>query len=438
MTVSRAVFAGVVSGAAAITVALAVSIAGSGGGGGGGTANFWVDTNGGTCARSATPAAYVDATACATLNAAYQAASLGDSVLIKAGAYDAQTIDDEPTKDTTGLAADVVFDEAAGESASFPSITLGTGLQTNTGPDHLTIKNVELTGDSSLTIWGDETWDVTFDAVDMKSFYMNGVQDVTIKNSDIGPLTISSPVGPGNSKIDGGTPANNNVTIGPGNVFHEYVFGSTCIAYGGANDCHGEALIIFGGTNINVKGNWFWKNETYDVMLQPIGAGTPSITIENNWFGRTQNAGGTCCGNGAQRGTAVCLCFNNPTGVLVRGNSFASGESLVFENTGTATNVRATGNIFGVSASCISGVTYTYNTWTGGTPCTGTGNTTMAVLPYVNTSDVGAGNYHLTGAETTAADNAWTPTTGDDALTDDYDLQSRPQDATKDIGSDDR
>jgi hypothetical protein len=61
-------------------------------GDGGATANLWVDTTGGTCTRSASPAAYSDAAACATFDAAYDAASGGDSVMVKAGSYDPQGI----------------------------------------------------------------------------------------------------------------------------------------------------------------------------------------------------------------------------------------------------------------------------------------------------------------------------------------------------------
>ena len=53
---------------------------------------MWVDTNGGSCVRKATPAAYIDAQACSSLNAAYAAAQIGDLALIKPGSYGNQTI----------------------------------------------------------------------------------------------------------------------------------------------------------------------------------------------------------------------------------------------------------------------------------------------------------------------------------------------------------
>jgi len=66
MTASRAVFS-LMTGPRAVSSAT--------------TANLWVDTNGGSCARAASPAAYGDAQACASFDAAYAAAQLGDTVL---------------------------------------------------------------------------------------------------------------------------------------------------------------------------------------------------------------------------------------------------------------------------------------------------------------------------------------------------------------------
>lgn len=50
------------------------------------TANLWVDTTGGTCTRSSSPAAYSDAAAC-TFSAANTAAQAGDRVIVKTGSY---------------------------------------------------------------------------------------------------------------------------------------------------------------------------------------------------------------------------------------------------------------------------------------------------------------------------------------------------------------
>src|SRR5688500_6966322 len=55
-------------------------------------ANLWVDANGGSCTRLATPGAYVDAQACVSADAAYGAASNGDTILVREGTYGRQVI----------------------------------------------------------------------------------------------------------------------------------------------------------------------------------------------------------------------------------------------------------------------------------------------------------------------------------------------------------
>src|SRR5262245_25407178 len=57
-----------------------------------GGANLWVDANGGSCKRQAQAAPYADGQACATLQAAADAAASGDVVNIRQGTYGPQTL----------------------------------------------------------------------------------------------------------------------------------------------------------------------------------------------------------------------------------------------------------------------------------------------------------------------------------------------------------
>jgi hypothetical protein len=62
------------------------------------SANLWVDSNGGTCTRQSTAGAYVDAQACSTIDAAWDAASVGDVIVMKAATYSGtQTISGNKT-----------------------------------------------------------------------------------------------------------------------------------------------------------------------------------------------------------------------------------------------------------------------------------------------------------------------------------------------------
>jgi hypothetical protein len=57
-----------------------------------GTANLWVDTSGGRCARQSIARGYVDADACGSLHAAYGAAQAGDTINVRDGTYGSDTM----------------------------------------------------------------------------------------------------------------------------------------------------------------------------------------------------------------------------------------------------------------------------------------------------------------------------------------------------------
>jgi hypothetical protein len=80
-------WAAVVAVAVVATGVTAVPVITGGSGGGAATANLWVDENGGTCARQSTAGAYVDAQACTSFQAAFTAATGGDTVTVKTGVY---------------------------------------------------------------------------------------------------------------------------------------------------------------------------------------------------------------------------------------------------------------------------------------------------------------------------------------------------------------
>jgi chitodextrinase len=71
----------------------------------GSTANVWIDTNGGTCARSASPVAYSDGAACSTLDQAWDVMASGDTARIVAGTYGPQKITGDKTSITRFIGA---------------------------------------------------------------------------------------------------------------------------------------------------------------------------------------------------------------------------------------------------------------------------------------------------------------------------------------------
>jgi hypothetical protein len=136
----------VATGTIALAIAIGAIVATGGGGGGGGTANLWVDTNGGTCTRQSTPGAYVDAQACASLASAYDAASAGDSVLVKCGSYGSQTFDS-----SKGSGAQIVFAPETNFCVSFTGTSLA-GVDFSGGGAYSTIQyfNISSSNDQGV------------------------------------------------------------------------------------------------------------------------------------------------------------------------------------------------------------------------------------------------------------------------------------------------
>jgi hypothetical protein len=92
------------------------------------TANLWIDSNGGTCTRNSSPATYVDAAACATINAAQAAASADDTIKTQAGTYAMQTVSSTNSA-TSGHP--ITVQAATGATVQFgPSTTLATSTVT--------------------------------------------------------------------------------------------------------------------------------------------------------------------------------------------------------------------------------------------------------------------------------------------------------------------
>ncbi|MFL5947516.1 MAG: hypothetical protein ACJ743_03555, partial [Gaiellaceae bacterium] len=108
-------------------------------------ANLWVDPNGGSCTRSATPAAYSDPAACASSEAAAAQAQAGDSVYYVSGSYEDERITQHC------FANWVTFAPAPGASVSIDGANGGAGLNAwdlsgGSGADcYIRIQGFELT-----------------------------------------------------------------------------------------------------------------------------------------------------------------------------------------------------------------------------------------------------------------------------------------------------
>jgi len=127
------------------------------------TANLWVDTDGGTCARSSTPALYNSATACASVQLANNAATCGDRITIAAGTYDQQTANKNCASATltincvSGAIMDRLPPNDASQAKAFiintgaNHLQLGPGCQFNDGvsvDNSATTDNITITGNT--------------------------------------------------------------------------------------------------------------------------------------------------------------------------------------------------------------------------------------------------------------------------------------------------
>jgi hypothetical protein len=392
---------------------------------GGSTAQVFVSTTGNdsTCVR-------LDAShPCRSFNTAYRVAQPGDIVEVAAGTYPTQEIDQDTSKNSA--TSMVTFQPASGASVTINgSLSIGNG-QGTAAASWVTVKNMAVTSDTQAFTPGKN---IEFDNIDGGDFYLRGVQNVLVNGGDWGPCN-SSAIGnaadacSSPAKIDspsGGEQANNNITIQNAN-FHDFL-----ITRSGD---HFECLDVWGGANVTVQNSKFWNCEIYDISVAPgAGAcvGMPNLTIQNNWFGRSENQGGAARISAVELDTR-CVGFSN---AVVRFNSFASGQGMDLEAGTTGSGLSAVGNIFGIGASsnCITGVAYSYNVWQSGSCGTGDVNTGNAAPPYVNGSDGAAMDYHLAGAAgSTVADNLVTPTTAPYNLA--TDIFGTPRNAPRDAGS---
>jgi hypothetical protein len=158
-------------------------------------ANLWIDTDGGSCARSAAAAPFDDAEACDGLAAAYAAARSGDEIRVRRGVYGVQAVE----RDNGQLTSPVVVRPAEGETVTFASLT--------TNGDHLTIRDIEIpVGTAARRGWFSTGSDILLQNVDISgpeaSILINGGSRVTYRDSDFGTPgnTVNRECASGNSQ----------------------------------------------------------------------------------------------------------------------------------------------------------------------------------------------------------------------------------------------
>jgi hypothetical protein len=345
-----------------------------------------------------------------------------------AGADQDQQIFEDATISACGDSNRVVIRAEAGTRPVFRHIRLGdfVGNCGTNSPDNLTIMGFAV-------VWGvdveHDAQNITIDDFAGGAFGVGGncgaqgaPVNVLISNSEWGPCESNGGTGvdcrnqytddpgEGKNKISDGA----NVIV-DGNVIHDFII---------TDENHFECIWSNGGDDVEIRNNWFYNCVTNHIALDSQGM-TGTWIFENNWFGYNQSA---------NAGLKWGLNTSCPSGtVIIRFNSFAEGSSAGNEDDNlTCSNIYYIGNIFGERYSCESGAVYSYNLYRDASTCSGTGDQTIASMPYVNDDDLDAADYHLTG--TTVADELVPGSVTNSGLATDRegDVRSAPRDAGAD------
>lgn len=310
----------------------------------GDTAHVWVDGSGGSCLRQATAGAYVDAQACGSLDAAYQAAAAGDMVRIKGGSYGDQTINVK-----SGAAGpNRVFAAASGETVSFHDVTEeDADYVTLQGP--MTLHRLDLTATLNAVVDGltiaynytDQIDPIVF--IGGKSTGGRTSNGVVIRNSDISGAWDQK-----NVMIDDSGGSVSNVLLDRNDIHSQKMSDASV---------HMECLWITDADGVTVRGNRVWGcHGTGDVIIgnSAGGPGATNILFENNVFETSYSTGtDECC---------TATAFTIQTGAFPASTwtfQYNLFESPVVWQPGMTVR----GNL-GIGGSCASGVAFAYNLWT--------------------------------------------------------------------------
>jgi chitodextrinase len=333
----------------------------------GNAAHLWVDTNGGSCTRSASAGAYSDAAACAGLNAAYQAAANGDTILVRGGSYGGQII----TEKTAAAAPGIRIASTTGETVTYARVEIKGSFIQLTGPFVTNGLELDGSGNSAANRPVEEVlieyFEVDGQGLDGSPIgYLRGVDRVTWRNGTVHHNKNMSLVLADQEAAAGGV---NNVTFDR-MVFHDALLDASSSA-------HTECLYAQGIGNLRITNSHFYRCAVMDVFVTRwTGTDVDAVGgyIENNVFEAPLSAGNVCCAGNAfhfRDGGEPAPDIDNWD---VRYNVFASALSFGSnENVVEGGGLRVVGNVFLGSSACKSGATYAYNVHGDGSSCGGTG-----------------------------------------------------------------
>jgi hypothetical protein len=391
-------------------------------------AHLWVDRDGGSCVRSASPVAYDDAKACGSAGAAYNAANQSAEaslILVKGGTYGVFSIAGNRTSTNR-----ITFDEAPGEQAVFGGGWMRVGVYDipAQSPKYVTIRNLETaergsgeTPDNRFGVKVEKaSQHIRLENLRAGNFLIQGAQHIQIIGGTYGPCHASKldPMICEINKVDAWTGERSEDVLIDGVLMHHFDYAPSCAL---AGNCHYRAMYVNGVKNFTLRNSTI-RDSVFAPWFTISGPeasayGNENLLIENNNFGSqvffNQQTGARSYGT---NGFALQLawCHNAATGVYgyknvtVRFNSTSRSGQI---DTGSLENakcrfenVRVYGNIAGVRTNpCVPGVEYRHNVFTslapGGTCHSTDRNTGGTGFPFY-ADDTHAPNhdsYRLTG-----------------------------------------
>ncbi len=312
-----------------------------------------MDSNGGTCTRNASAVAYSDAAACASLNAAYQAAAAGDLVLVTTGTYQDQSINPK----SSAASPAVVIEAAAGATVTVKELQITAAWLTLR---NMTVMPVAGRGENDKIIdINHGTRHLTFDNVDLDG-RINGVRQVrdglgisgdtdyvTVRNSDICCIQDHKLI---QIQTYGTSIQNRHLTFS-GNTIHDDPQSSSTV--------HLECLWLEGISDFVLEGNHFWDCALNAIIANADEGGTyANWTIINNVFEDADAGVG-----GVPPDFDACASTHPKTNWVFAYNYLSRGLALT-SCPGTMGWLTLRGNIGAAGDfTCGSGAIWEYNTW---------------------------------------------------------------------------
>ena len=311
-----------------------------------GPANLWIDTNGGTCTRQATPVAYADAQACSGIVAALSAAAAGDTVRIRPGSYGSATITQAKKSPAVSFIGDGTATTSVGE------------IRTKTGSGGLVFQDLAMSGYYNEQ----HTDDVTYrNAVINGNFYIRGSSNILWDHVEAripsGTTTSSNFIS--SNYASSGALGSQNITIRDSYIHHyRRAAGSSdhvdCIA---ADDVDG----------LLIERTRFEDCEAVSIIFgkdNGTGRGARNVTLQNNIFNMASNGS-----SGYYN-----VCFTKMEGpAVLRFNSFDGKGVAECELLSTRGSVRMDSNVglSNSSGNCSNSLfTWTRNVYPA-SPCAG-------------------------------------------------------------------